>query len=78
MKTSYIGQVAQVTCPLFVHHCHLSQTEKTLEKPVDKWGEKCYNMQAVNERDTAGTDEQKITKKVEKTFEKPLDKRKRL
>jgi hypothetical protein len=35
-------------------------------------------MQAVNERATARDGLEKITKKVEKTFEKPLDKRERM
>ena len=35
-------------------------------------------MQAVNERATVRDGTEKITKKVEKTFEKPLDKRKEM
>ena len=59
--------------------CPSLQREKTCQKVLDKRGVKCYNMQAVNERPPCGGEREKdsaqnITKKVEKTFEKPLDK----
>ena len=83
-ELTFYGHCVQTRCPSFVQTTPNLQTQKTLQKPVDKRREKCYNMQAVwqlgcqraGNRD--GNREKEITKKVEKTFEKPLDKRKEM
>ena len=69
------SHITQTKRDLFVQTCSYLQTEKTLVKPVDKREKKCYNRQAVTEQgtDPNGT-RKRITKKVEKTFAKPLDK----
>ena len=61
-----------------MQYCLRFQTEKTLQKGVDKRGWKCYNMRAVKrwaaERLCEEQRDETYRKKVEKTFEKPLDK----
>ncbi len=63
-------------------NCQRFQSRKTLKNPLDKREGKCYNMQAVSEERPNGANRvespEKITKKVEKTFEKPLDKTKEM
>ena len=82
-------QFAQLRNDKFMPNCQPHQTEKNLKNPLDKRGRKCYNMRAVNEtaavnetgdreRLTDRTARQDITKKIEKTFKKPLDKIKKM
>ena len=65
-------------CLFFVQMCLKLQTQKTLQKPVDKQKQKCYNMQAVREEFSTEAADDRNLKKVEKTFEKPLDKGRRM
>ena len=50
-------------------NCRRLQSAKSCQKILDKQKQKCYNVQADHE--WVG---EKYRKKVEKTFEKPLDK----
>ena len=80
LKQPEMVHVAQNQPCDFVQSCHLRQTGKTFKKAIDKRGAKCYNMQAVKQLGCHGAGDreqdsaQEITKKVEKTFEKVLDK----
>ncbi len=70
------GRNAQFYRGVIVIYCPRRQSAKIFKKPLDKRRVKCYNMQAVNERNTASDGETKSTKKVEKLLQNPLTKRK--
>ena len=72
-ELTFYGHCVQTQCPSFVQTTPNLQTQKTLQKPVDKWRKKCYNMQAVNEEHASeATEKKKSRKKLKKLLKNLL------